>query len=159
MDCELLKSNWALLVAVGIGLIIVLVVLLQLIRRSAWGQLRETRRTLAEARQDEARTLRAIEKAERIARRLHEQAETEARAGGERGAGGRQDACENCKRQGPCRRKSRTPCHTRRVSTGEAGAIEKEVFAGTSARQKTIFLLIGSACPEPGLAGILCAGN
>ncbi len=76
MDFELLKSNWALLVAVGIGLIIVLVVLLQLIRRSAWGQLRETRRTLAEARQDEARTLRAVEKAERIARRLHEQAET-----------------------------------------------------------------------------------
>ena len=75
MDSELLKSNWALLVAVGIGLIIVLVVLLQLIRRSAWGQLRETRRTLAEARQDEARTLRAVEKAERIARRLHEQAE------------------------------------------------------------------------------------
>lgn len=75
MDSELLKSNWALLVAVGIGLIIVVIVLSRLIRRSAWGQLRETRRALAEARQDEARALQAVDKAERIARRLHEQAE------------------------------------------------------------------------------------
>jgi len=75
MDSELLKSNWALLVAVGIGLIIVVIVLSRLIRRSAWGQLRETRRALTEARQDEARALQAVDKAERIARRLHEQAE------------------------------------------------------------------------------------
>jgi hypothetical protein len=68
MDPELLKSNWALLAAVGIGLIIALIVLSQLIRRSAWGQLRETRRTLAEARQGAARALQAVEKAARIAR-------------------------------------------------------------------------------------------
>jgi hypothetical protein len=75
MDPELLKSNWALLAAVGIGLIIALIVLSQLIRRSAWGQLRETRRTLAEARQGAARALQAVEKAARIAKRLHERAE------------------------------------------------------------------------------------
>ncbi len=75
MDSEFLKSNWALLAAVGIGLIIVLIVLSQLIRRSAWGQLRATRRALAEARRDEGRALQAVEKAERIARRLHERAE------------------------------------------------------------------------------------
>ena len=75
MDSELLKSNWALLVAVGIGLIIAFMVLSQRIRGSAWGQLRETRGALAEARQDEARALQAAKKAERVARRLHGQAE------------------------------------------------------------------------------------
>lgn len=75
MDPEFLKSNWALLAAVGIGLIIVLIVLSQLIRRSAWGQLRATRRVLAKTRQGAARALRAVEKAERIAKRLQERAE------------------------------------------------------------------------------------
>jgi len=75
MDSEFLKSNWALLAAAGIGLIIVLIVLSQLIRRSAWGQLRATRRVLAEARQGAARALQAVEKAERIAKRLQERAE------------------------------------------------------------------------------------
>jgi hypothetical protein len=75
MDPEFLKSNWALLAAVGIGLIIVLIVLLQLIRRSAWGQLRATRRVLAKARQGAARALQAVEKAERIAKRLQERAD------------------------------------------------------------------------------------
>jgi hypothetical protein len=138
MDPELLKSNWALLAAVGIGLIIALIVLSQLIRRSAWGQLRETRRTLAEARQGAARALQAVEKAARIAKRLHERAEhTKPRHV--------QEANEVLS---PYRRESRTPCHTRRVSTGETGATKKEVFAGTSGRQKTVFLLIGHAFPE-----------
>ena len=71
----MLKSNWALAVAAIIGLIIVLIVIAQLIRRSAWGQLRETMRTLDKARQNEAKALRSLEKAERIARRLHDNAD------------------------------------------------------------------------------------
>ena len=75
MHWNILKSNWALLAAVGIGLIVALIVSAQLIERSAWGQLRETRRSLAKARQDEASVLKALEKAERITKRLHKQAE------------------------------------------------------------------------------------
>lgn len=75
MDWHILKSNWALAVASIIGSIIVLIVMAQLIRRSAWGQLRETLRALDKARQDEVKTLKSVEKAERIARRLHDNAD------------------------------------------------------------------------------------
>ncbi len=75
MEWNVLKSNWALAVAAIIGFIIALIVVAHLIRRSAWGQLRETRLTLAKARQDEAKALTSVERAERIARRLHENAD------------------------------------------------------------------------------------
>ena len=75
MDWNFLKSNWALGVAAVIGLIIVFFVILQLVRRSAWGQLQETLRILDKARRDEANALRSVEKAERIAERLQENAD------------------------------------------------------------------------------------
>lgn len=75
MDLEILKNNWAVLIAAFIGLLIALVVVYHLIRRSAWGQLRDTLSTLAKAQQDETKALKAAERAERIARKLHEQAD------------------------------------------------------------------------------------
>ena len=75
MDWNVVKSNWAPLVAAVVGVLVALIVVYQLIRRSAWGQLRETLGTLAAARQDEAKALKAVDRAERIAKRLHEQAE------------------------------------------------------------------------------------
>jgi hypothetical protein len=76
MDLNTLKSNWALVVATVIGGIIILIVLAQLIQRSAGGQLRKTVRDLNKAHQDEAKALRSAEKAERIARRLHEKSDS-----------------------------------------------------------------------------------
>jgi len=52
-----------------------MIVVVQLVQRSAGGQLRATVRALAQARQDEAKALKSVEKAERIARRLHEKAD------------------------------------------------------------------------------------
>ena len=75
MDWNILKSNWALAVAAIIGFFIVLIVVAHLIRRSAWGQLRQTLRSLAKARQNEANVLNSVERAERIARRLDENAD------------------------------------------------------------------------------------
>ena len=75
MDWNIVKSNWALAVAAIIGFVIVLIVVAHLIRRSAWGQLHQTLQTLAKARQDEAKALKSVEKAEHIARRLHENAD------------------------------------------------------------------------------------
>jgi len=75
MDWNLLKSNWALLIAAVLGAIILMIVVVQLVQRSAGGQLRATVRALAQARQDEAKALKSVEKAERIARRLHEKAD------------------------------------------------------------------------------------
>ncbi len=75
MDWNFLKSNWALLVAAVIGFFIVLMVIASLIGRSSWGQLRQTLRTLAKARQNEAKALKSAEKAERVARELHENAD------------------------------------------------------------------------------------
>ncbi len=75
MDWNILKSNWALAVAAIIGFMIVLIVVAHLIRRSAWGQLRQTLRSLAKARQNEASALNSVERAERIARRLDENAD------------------------------------------------------------------------------------
>lgn len=72
MDLNMLKSNWALAVAAILGFIIVMIAVAQMIRRSSWGQLRQTLKTLAKARQDEAKVLKSAEKAERIARRLDE---------------------------------------------------------------------------------------
>lgn len=76
MELNTLKSNWALVVAAIIGAIIVLIVLSQLIQRSAGGQLRKTVRELNKSRRKEAKLLKAADKAERIARRLHETADT-----------------------------------------------------------------------------------
>jgi len=75
MDSIILKSNWALAVAAIIGFVIILIVVGNLIRQSAWGQLRQTLQTLAKARQDEAKALKSLEKAEHITRRLHENAD------------------------------------------------------------------------------------
>ncbi len=75
MDWNILKSNWALAVAAIIGFFIVLIVVAQLIRRSAWGQLRQTLQSLAKARQNEASALKSVERAEGIARRLDENAD------------------------------------------------------------------------------------
>jgi len=72
MDWNILKSNWALAAAAVIGLIIVVLIVIQLIKRSAGGQLRQTMRALTKARQDEAKAMKAVEKAEHIARRLHD---------------------------------------------------------------------------------------
>ena len=75
MDWNILKSNWALAVAAIIGFTIVLIVVAHLIRRSAWGQLRETIHTLDKARQDEAKALQSVDRAERVSRRLHDNAD------------------------------------------------------------------------------------
>ncbi len=75
MDWDLLKSNWALIVAAIIGSIIIVLIVIQLIKRSAGGQLRQTLKTLAKARLDEAKARKSVEKAERITRRLHENAD------------------------------------------------------------------------------------
>ncbi len=75
MDWDVLKSNWALIVAAIIGSIIIVIIVIQLIKRSAGGQLRQTLKTLAKARQDEAKARKSVERAERVARRLHENAD------------------------------------------------------------------------------------
>jgi len=75
MDWDILKSNWALAVAAVLGIIIALVTLVQLFRRSAAGQLRKTVATLAKAQQDAAKILKSLAKAERIAKRLHDNAD------------------------------------------------------------------------------------
>jgi uncharacterized membrane protein YcjF (UPF0283 family) len=75
MDWDVLKSNWALIVAAIIGSIIIVLIVIQLIKRSAGGQLRQTLKTLAKARLDEAKARKSVEKAERITRRLHENAD------------------------------------------------------------------------------------
>ena len=75
MDWNILKSNWALIIAAAIGFFIVLVVIASLISRSSWGQLRQTLQTLRKARDNEAKALKSVEKAERIVRRLHENAD------------------------------------------------------------------------------------
>ena len=72
MDWDVLKSNWALIVAAIIGSIIIVIIVIQLIKRSAGGQLRQTLKTLAKARQDEAKARKSVERAERVARRIHE---------------------------------------------------------------------------------------
>jgi hypothetical protein len=74
MDWNMLKSNWALIVAAVIGLLIMVFVVMQLIKKSARGQLCATLQTLAKARLDEAKAMKSVEKAERIARRLHDNA-------------------------------------------------------------------------------------
>ena len=75
MDWNILKSNWALAAAAVIGFIIIVLVVIQLIKRSAGGQLRRTMRSLTKARQDEAKAMKAVEKAEYVAKRLHDNAD------------------------------------------------------------------------------------
>jgi uncharacterized membrane protein YcjF (UPF0283 family) len=75
MDWNLLKSNWALIVAAILATIIVVILIVQLLRRSAGGQLRATLRDLEKARQEEAKALKTVKKAERIVARLQEKAE------------------------------------------------------------------------------------
>lgn len=75
MDGNILKSNWALVVAVILGIIVALIAVVQLFSRSARGQLRTTVQALAKARQGEAKALKSVEKAERIVRRLRENAD------------------------------------------------------------------------------------
>ena len=75
MDWNLIKSNWALVIAAVIGLIVVLLIVLQLSKRSARGQLRQTLKDLGKARQEETKAMTAVEKAERITTRLHENAD------------------------------------------------------------------------------------
>ena len=75
MDWSILKSNWALAVAAIVGFIVVVPVIIQLISRTARGQLRQTLKTLAKARHHEATAMKSVEKAERIARRLHDNAD------------------------------------------------------------------------------------
>ena len=75
MDWDILKTNWALAIAAALGFIVALIAVVQLFRRSRAGQLRKTVAALANARQDEAKALKAVQKAERIARRLHDNAD------------------------------------------------------------------------------------
>ncbi len=75
MDWNFLKSNWALAAAAVIAVAVVFFIIVQLIRRSGWGRLQETLRTLDKARRDEAKALKSVEKADRIAARLQENAE------------------------------------------------------------------------------------
>ena len=75
MDWNLFISNWALAVAGGIGVILALIIIGQLITRTGWGQLRQNLHFLAKARKNEAKAMKAVEKAESIAKRLDENAE------------------------------------------------------------------------------------
>jgi uncharacterized membrane protein YcjF (UPF0283 family) len=75
MDWDVLKNNWALIVAAIIGSIIIVIIVIQLIKRSPGGQLRQTLKTLAKARQDEGKSRKSVDKSERIVRRLHENAD------------------------------------------------------------------------------------
>ncbi len=75
MDWNLFISNWALVVAGGIGVVLALVIIGQLTTRTGWGQLRQNLHLLAKARKNEAKAMKAVEKAESIAKRLDENAE------------------------------------------------------------------------------------
>ena len=75
MDWNLFISNWALAVAAGIGVVLALVIIGNLITRTGWGQLRQNLHFLAKARKNEAKAMKAVEKAESIARKLDENAE------------------------------------------------------------------------------------
>ncbi len=75
MDWDILKTNWALAIAAALGVIIALIAIVQLFRRSAAGQLRKTVAALAKARLDEAKALKSVQKAERIARRFRDNAD------------------------------------------------------------------------------------
>ena len=75
MDWNLFISNWALVVAAGIGVVLALVIIGNLITRTGWGQLRQNLHFLAKARKNEAKAMKAVEKAESIARQLDENAE------------------------------------------------------------------------------------
>ena len=77
MDPGYLKSHWALLAAAGIAVIVGAVVALQLIKRSASGQLREAVRELRKARREEWKARRMVDSAERRLTRLRENAERE----------------------------------------------------------------------------------
>lgn len=75
MDMELLKGNWALLIAAVLALIVLVIIAVHLIGRSAAGQLRRTVKDLKKARQQEVEAIKSVDKAERIARRLQGDAE------------------------------------------------------------------------------------
>jgi hypothetical protein len=75
MDPEQLKSNWALVVAAGLGLAILVIVVAQLVRRSAAWQLRAAVKELGKSRLAETRAIKSVQKAESRARRLHANAE------------------------------------------------------------------------------------
>lgn len=75
MDPEYIKSNWALIIAAALGVLIALIFVIHLFRQSAAGQLRATLRALAKARKDEAKATKSAENAERVARRLHDKAD------------------------------------------------------------------------------------
>lgn len=76
MDLEALRSNWALVVAAGLGFIVVVIVIVHLLGQTAGGKLRATLQDLKRARREEAKAMRSMQKAERLARRLHENAES-----------------------------------------------------------------------------------
>ncbi len=75
MDWNLFISNWALAVAGGIGAVLALVIMGHLIMRTGWGQLRQNLHILAKARKNKAKAMKAVDKAENIARQLNENAE------------------------------------------------------------------------------------
>ena len=75
MDWNLFISNWALAVAGVVGAVLALVIIGDLITRTSWGQLRQNLHFLAKARKIEAKAMKAVEKAEGIARKLDENAE------------------------------------------------------------------------------------
>ena len=77
MDWNILESNWALALAAVIGFFAVTAVVSHLIRQSTWGQLRQTLQTLSKAKRYEANALKSVDKAERIASRLHENVDRE----------------------------------------------------------------------------------
>ena len=77
MDPGYLRSHWALLAAAGIALIVAAVIVLQLVKRSAGGQLREAVRALRKARLEEQRARRAVDSAERRLTRLQDNAAQE----------------------------------------------------------------------------------
>jgi len=75
MDWNFLKSNWALAAASVIGVVAAFFVIVQLISRTGWGQLQVTLKALDKARRQEVKALKSVEKAERIAEQLHENAD------------------------------------------------------------------------------------
>lgn len=70
MSWELLRSNWALVIAGILGALVAFSILVNLMRRSARGQLRRTRSELSRARRTQRSAAREARKAEQLVEKL-----------------------------------------------------------------------------------------
>lgn len=75
MNAELLQNNWALMLAVVVGCIIVSLVSVRIVGSTARGQLRRVRKTLAAERATLQRANAVVAKADRQARKLQQHAD------------------------------------------------------------------------------------